>query len=301
MSMNVVVTGATGAIGRRAVRELIAAGHEVRGVVREGGERVAALGAEPVRADVFDGRALRAAFAGADAVVNLLTRIPPVERMALPGAWRETDRLRREASWAIAQAAREAGAQRLVQESIVLLYADGGDRWLDEDAPVEPAGPAAASLDAERAAEAFGDAAILRFGLFMAPDSDQTQAQLAQARRGVSPGMGAAGAYVPTVWLDDAGAAVAAALTAPAGTYNVADADPVTRAEADAALAAVVGRERLHAPMPAVARAVPALRPMTRSLRVDGARLREATGWAPAVRAGTEGWALAARAAGVAA
>jgi hypothetical protein len=40
---------------------------------------------------------------------------------------------------------------------------------------------------------------------------------------------------------------------------------------------------------------------MTRSLRVDGARLREATGWAPAVRAGTEGWALAARAAGVAA
>ena len=54
---------------------------------------------------------------GADAVVNLLTHIPSVERMADPSAWEENTRLRTEASAAIARAAQAARVQRLVQES----------------------------------------------------------------------------------------------------------------------------------------------------------------------------------------
>jgi nucleoside-diphosphate-sugar epimerase len=137
MVMNeIVITGATGVVGRRAVRELLAAGHRVAGVTRSprGRHLLEALGARAIDADVFDAASLKRAFAGSDAVVNLLTHIPAADRMAAPGAWDENDRLRREASAAIAVAARDAGAGRLVQESLALFYADGGGAWLDEDA-----------------------------------------------------------------------------------------------------------------------------------------------------------------------
>jgi UDP-glucose 4-epimerase len=138
----IVITGSTGVVGRRAVRELLAAGHRVTGVTRSerGRDRLESLGARAVEADVFDAGSLRRAFAGADTVVNLLTHIPSAERMGDPSAWAENDRLRTEASAAIADAAQAAGARRLVQESIAFVYADGGDAWLDEDAPVAGAG-----------------------------------------------------------------------------------------------------------------------------------------------------------------
>src|SRR6186997_2346371 len=100
---DITVTGSTGAIGRRAVRELVAAGHRVTGVTRsaQGRERLEGLGARAVEADVYDEASLRRAFDGADAVVNLLTHVPRADRMADPSAWKENDRVRTEASAAI--------------------------------------------------------------------------------------------------------------------------------------------------------------------------------------------------------
>ena len=290
---DILITGATGVLGRRAVRELLAAGHRVTGVTRSarGRRQLEDLGARAVEADVFDPAAMTAAFAGADAVVNLLTHIPSADGMAAPGAWDENDRLRREASAVIARAAQDAGAGRLVQESLAFVYADGGDAWLDEDAPAVGGGPTATALIAEaNATELFaGDTVVLRFGLFIGPDSDLTQADIEAARAGTSPNLGRRGAYRATVWLDDAARAVAAALGAPAGIYNVADDDPPTLAEIDAALAAAVGRRALR---PATVDIAPELDPVARSQRVSSRRLREASGWAPRVRAGTEGWRL---------
>jgi UDP-glucose 4-epimerase len=286
----IVITGSTGVIGRRAVRELLAAGHRVTGVTRSarGRERLESLGARAVQvdgADVFDEASLRRAFDGADAVVNLLTHIPSIDRMAEPSAWDENNRLRTEASAAIARAARVAGVQRLVQESIAFVYADGGDAWLDEDSPAVGGGVTTTALTAERnARELFdGDTVVLRFGLFMGPDSGFTLAALEAARGGDSTAAGPPGAYRPMLWLEDAAAAVAAALRAPAGTYNVADADPPTNAEIDAALAAAVGVEALRPQTPQDG-------PLARSQRVSSRRLRDATGWAPRMRAGTEIW-----------
>jgi nucleoside-diphosphate-sugar epimerase len=284
----IVITGSTGVIGRRAVRELLAAGHRVTGVTRSarGRERLESLGARAVEADVFDEASLRRAFHGAHAVVNVLTHVPGADRMADPSAWEENDRMRTEASAAIARAAGAAGAHRLVQESIAFVYADGGDAWLDEDAPVAGGGVTTTALTAERnARELFdGDAVVLRFGLFMGPDSGSMLAALEAARGGASSALGPPGAYRPTLWLDDAAAAVAAALRAPAGTYNVADTDPPTNAEIDAALAAAVGVQALRPRAPQDG-------PLARSQRVTSRRLRDATGWAPRMRAGTEAWA----------
>ena len=212
----IVVAGSTGVIGRRAVRELLAAGHRVRGVTRSehGREQLEGLGAGAVQADVFDEASLGLAFDGTGAVVNLLTHVPSPDRMADPSAWAENDRIRTEASAAIARAAQAAGVQRLVQESIAFVYADGGDGWLEEDAPVAGGGVATSALTAKRnARELFdGDTVVLRFGLFVGPDSRSTLAALEAARGGASIAPGPPGAYRPTLWLDDAGAAIAAAL-----------------------------------------------------------------------------------------
>jgi UDP-glucose 4-epimerase len=283
----IVITGSTGVIGHRAVREVLAAGHHVTGVTRSarGRDRLESLGAGAVEADVFDEESLRRAFDGADAVVNVLTHVPSPDRMADPSAWEENDRLRAEASAAIARAARAAGVKRLVQESVAFVYADGGDAWLDEDAPVADGGVATAPLTAERnARELFdGDTVVLRFGQLIGPDSESSLATLKAARGGASIAAGPPGAYRPTLWLDDTATAIAAALRVPAATYNVVDTDPATNAEIDAALAAAVGVQALRP-------SAPQDTPQVRSLRLSNRRLREASGWAPRLRAGTEGW-----------
>lgn len=294
---DIVITGATGVVGRRAVRELLVCGHRVAGVVRSarGRRLIEGLGARAIDADVFDPAALRRAFAGADAVVNLLTHVPSADRMAAPGAWDENDRLRREASAAVARAATAAGAGRLVQESLAFVYADGGGAWLDEDAPLNASGATSSALIAEaNVTELFdGETVVLRFGQFIGPDSALTQADVENARHaGISPSLGPRSAYRATLWLDDAGTAVAAAVHAPAGVYNVGDEDPPTRAEIDAALAAAVGRDALR---PALEDVPPDFEPLARSQRVSSRRLHEATGWRPRVRGGTDGWRLITR------
>jgi nucleoside-diphosphate-sugar epimerase len=293
--MNIVITGGTGVLGWRTVRELVSRCRHVTGVTRSarGSHLLESLGARAIEADVFDPASLTDAFEGADIVINLLTRIPSADRMATPGAWDENDRLRREASAAVARAAGAAGAERLVQESLAFVYADGGDAWLNEDAPVVGGGTTSTALTAEANAMSLfaGETVVLRFGLFIGPDSDLTQADVENARRkGISPSIGPGDAYRPTVWLDDAASAVAAAaVRAPAGIYNVADRHPPTRAEIDAAIAAAVGRDVV---VPALNEVPPNLTPIARSQRVSSLRLREATGWVPRVRGGTDGWRL---------
>jgi nucleoside-diphosphate-sugar epimerase len=71
--MRVFVTGATGFIGTELVKDLISAGHAVRGLARSdaGMEQLKAAGAEAHRGDLQDLDSLRRGATGMDAVVNL--------------------------------------------------------------------------------------------------------------------------------------------------------------------------------------------------------------------------------------
>jgi nucleoside-diphosphate-sugar epimerase len=280
--MDIFVAGATGVIGRRTVEQLVAAGHRVTAVARTE-EKVAQLwdmGARPVTVDVFDAAAVADAVAGHQAVVNLATHIPPASRAAFRRAWRENDRLRTEASRNLAQAATAGGTEVLVQESVALLYADGGAAWLDEDAAVEPTVFTRSAVEAEHHAEAFrGRAVTLRFAQFVAEDSGHIRQLLNLTRRGILPLVGRADAYESFVHVDDAASAVVAALAAPAGTYNVAESSPMTREEHAAVFSEVLGRP-VRLP-PAWAGRVPRFDHVARSRRVANGGLRRATGWTP--------------------
>jgi nucleoside-diphosphate-sugar epimerase len=89
----------------------------------------------------------------------------------------------------------------------------------------------------------------------------------------------------------DGGAAVAAALHARAGTFNVVDDEPLTkRGYADALAAAARTTAWLRFPGRAALLLGGRTTSLTRSLRVSNARLRHATGWAPRYPSAREGW-----------
>lgn len=288
--MKIFLAGGTGVVGSRALPALVAAGHDVTALARspEKTDLVRRLGGDPASVDLFDPDAVAAAVVGHEAVVNLATNIPPLSKASKPEAWAANERIRTEGSRNLVDAALASGAARVVQESITFPYADGGQTWIDEDHPRDLVGPFEGSGHAEAATARFtaggGVGVVLRFAQFYGPGSSHTAAASRAVRLGVNPFLGDPGSYTSFVHAEDAGSAVVAALSAPAGTYNVVDDEPLTRAAAGRAVAEAVGRRRPPRPLPAaVLRRLPAsARLLTRSHRVSSRRFREATGWAPA-------------------
>lgn len=304
--MRLFLAGGTGVLGRRVLLGLVAAGHEVTAVARspEKAASVRAAGATPVTVDLFDPAAVRDAVARHEVVVNLATHIPPVVRAALPGAWKENERIRTEASTYLVDAALAAGARRFIQEALAFIYVDAGDEWVDEDSAVDGGsfnqGVHTAEAQVARFAAVGGAGVVLRFGLFHASDSDQTRQALRLARRGMAMTVGRPDAYLSIIELDDAASAVTAALDAPAGVYNVVDDQPLTRREHAAALAAALGRARPLRLPPLMAAKVGGSKTalLARSQRVRNDRFKAATGWSPASTSAREAWAKIVREAG---
>jgi nucleoside-diphosphate-sugar epimerase len=283
--VRVFVTGATGGLGRSSVIALLAAGNDVSALARSAADStpLEALGVRPIRADLFDELDLTAAFTGHDVVCNLATAIPTGSAMFRPGGWRMNDRIRRIGAMTVARASSAAGVRRIVQESTSFLYADGGEDVLTEDSPLSVTRLTESAADAESRAQEFGSArreyVVLRFGQLVGDDAT-TRWRLERARHLRPACLGDPSSWVHVVHLEDAGAAVACALTAPSGIYN-AGAAPLRRREFSKAFADVQGRPE---PGPMSAATTRLLRPFTehatRSHRVSSDRLVD-VGWEP--------------------
>jgi nucleoside-diphosphate-sugar epimerase len=250
---------------------------------------------------IFDRTALWNAFKNHHAVVNLATAIPPTRKFMDTKAWADNDRVRTEGSAAIVDAAIEAGVSRVVQESVSMMYHDRGNEWIDEDSPTDDFPLARANHAAEASAARFSAAGglglVLRFGWFYGPGAAHSEEFLALARRRICVMMGPPDSYVSSIHVEDGGAAVAAALTVDAGTYNIVDDEPLTkRAYADALAAAVRKKVCLRVPGRLALFLGNRSTSLTRSLRVSNARFREASGWSPIYPSAREGFMAMARA-----
>ncbi len=303
--MRCFMTGATGALGRPAVRALIGAGHEVRGVARNDANAawLSDAGAEPVVVDLFDRGALVDAVAGSDAILHLATNVPPQSRMGVPGAWNTHNRLRTETTRHLLAGARAHGVDTFVKESITFTYPDRGDEWIDESvAPDTSTKMLLPTLEGEQLVEAFtaegGRGIILRFGLFYGAQNRSTDEMRRLARIRTAPVAGHGDAYLSLIHSDDAGTAVLAALSAPAGVYNVVDDEPLTKRDYVDAFATAFGLPHLRLTPPVVLRilARSSASALSASQRVSNRRFQDATGWQPATRSAREGWAAVAAA-----
>jgi 2-alkyl-3-oxoalkanoate reductase len=295
--MRVFMTGATGVIGSRAVPLLIQAGHEVTAASRslQNREALRRQNATPVEVDLFDVASVRRAIARHDAVINLATHMPAsAAKMMLPWAWRENDRIRRDGSAAIAMAARQENVGRMIQESFAPIYVDSGDAWIDESTPVAPVRYNRSILDAEQSANRFttdgGTGIVLRFGALYGPDALLAE-MLDVMRKGWSPLPGDPNAFVSSLAQDDAATAVVAALRVPAGTYNIADDEPMRRGEWARSLAMSAGM-RPPRPLPRWVTAVGGsiMQLLSRSLRISNRRFRATSGWAPRYPSAASAW-----------
>lgn len=152
--MHIFITGASGYVGGVVAENLVRAGHRVSALARSDAaeERVAALGAVPVRGALGDARVLREAAASADTVIHTAVDY--------------TDPGMREVEEAALDAFLDAG-RPLIYTSTGLVYPDGRGKPVTEDAPTEPdaSSPQPWKALGERQALEAGTATVIRAGL----------------------------------------------------------------------------------------------------------------------------------------
>jgi nucleoside-diphosphate-sugar epimerase len=218
--MRVFLAGASGAIGRRLVPLLLRAGHEVTGTTRsaETGKALAKAGVEPAVFDVFDAPAVIAAMRAArpEIVIHQLTDLPQeFDQDKISASYAANARIRTEGTRNLLAGARQAGAHRLIVQSIAFAYAPGGEPHVETD-PLNLADPlrsvtvkGTAAMEEMVLAAPGMAAVVLRYGMLYGPGTWR-EAPISR------PALHIAAA---------AQAALLAVARGAAGVYNIADDD----------------------------------------------------------------------------
>ncbi|TAK73173.1 MAG: NAD(P)-dependent oxidoreductase [Dehalococcoidia bacterium] len=280
--MRVFIAGATGVYGRALIPRLLARGDEVVALARsvDHAQAIALPGVELVAGDLLheDPERLRRAMAGCDAAAHLATAIRP-GATGSDGA-NTTAALRIDGTRRLLDAVIAAGVGRYVQQSIVMAYPDGGDRWLDEDTPFDqgeeraPTAHPVVTMEAMVRALDPGRVAwtILRGGSFVGPGTAQ-DAVIERLRAGTQTVPGDGRNWVSFIHVEDIAEATLLALHQAKGgsVLNITD-EPIRNGDYLDRLAALLG-------VPEPARDPAASRP--RSFRCSNAAAQATLGWTP--------------------
>lgn len=211
--MKVLLTGASGMLGRVTARRLLARGDEVTVLQR----RPSGLPCAEVLGDVADPSVVARAAAGQDAVVHLAAKVD------VTGRWDEYARANVQGTDNVVAACAAAGVARLVHVSSPSV-AHAGTPLVG--APAGPADPSRARGSYSRskavaelaalAADSAGLAVlVVRPHLVWGPGDEQLVARIvARARSRRLPLIGSGAALVDTTYVDNAAAALVAAVDA---------------------------------------------------------------------------------------
>jgi nucleoside-diphosphate-sugar epimerase len=252
-----LVTGATGAVGRSLCAAARAAGWQVRGLARHRPADWADRSADSfVAGDIADRAAVERAAAGCQAIVHLASW---VHRPATSAHDRQTLHAQIvDGTRHVAAAARAPNAQ-LVIASTVAVYGSPGPGLCDEHHPPAPETPyASAKLEAEAIARGLlPEAVVLRLALVYGPHDRGNFLRLVRAidgRRAATVGEG--NNRKSLVYVDNVADRVLRCLDRPAplaGTWNVADGPAPTQRQLMEAIARALDRRPpLRVPEPAV-------------------------------------------------
>jgi nucleoside-diphosphate-sugar epimerase len=307
--MRVFVAGATGVIGRPLVSQLLEAGHDVVGSTRspDRAEGLRELGATPAIVDARDADALRATVieAAPEVVINQLTNLPDKINYRKPAeTFGTTNELRGTAGPALAGAAAEAGAARLISQSVCFFYASTGKPAHSEEDPVlelPPENPASRgtlaleSLERSTLETPGLEGAVLRYGYFYGPGVGSLPGGFSvdEVRRRRYPIVGGGTGVFSLIQIDDAVSATMASLERGGGIYNVCDDEPARQSEWLPRYAQAIGAKPPRRIPVWVAGLIAGKQAARLSTRLEGAsneRAKRELGWAPRYPTWREGF-----------
>jgi nucleoside-diphosphate-sugar epimerase len=265
------------------------------------------LGAEPVLCDVFDAGRLGSAVARAEpeAVINQLTDLPQaLNPRKLAEYYAANNRVRREGTANLLDAARGVGVSRFLVQGSAYWYAQSGGPVKTEEAPLyldapAPIGPAVKTIkeveDTVLSADGI-EGVVLRYGTFYGPGTwyakDGDIGRQVSKRR--FPVIGRGEGTYSFIHVDDAASATVAALeSAGPGIYNVVDDDPATAAEWMPVYAEALGAKRPPRVPAFLARLIAGDAIVEWSLGLRGAsneKIKEELGWHPRYESWREGF-----------
>ena len=311
--MKVFVAGATGALGRVLVPQLVAGGHEVVGMTRTPSKQnlVRDLGARPVVADALDPDAVARAVAEAEpeVIVHQLTALSrSIDMRHLDRDFEETNRLRTEGTDHLLAAGRAVGVRRFVAQSFAgWPYARDGDKVKDESAPLDPTPPAAlrSILEAIKHLEAavtgagWTEGIVLRYGGFYGPGTSLSVRpegeHVALIRKRKFPVVGDGAGVWSFIHIEDAATATVAAIErGERGIYNVVDDEPAPVSVWLPAAAGAFGAKpprRLPRWLGRIAAGEAATVMMTEVRGASNEKAKRELGWSPRYRTWREGFA----------
>src|SRR5581483_8138137 len=258
----VIVTGATGTIGRAVCRRLEARGDEVVALSRDRERAAKALGDQvevQVWADPTGEMPPVEALTGADAIVHLVGE--PVAQSWSKEAKARIRDSRVSATRMLVAALREVPELRrpavLISQSATGFYGPSGDRELDEDAPAgnDFLAGVVREWEAEAAnAEGLARTVMTRTGVVLSSSCGALEKMLPFFRMGVGGPVAGGRQYVPWIHLDDVVAGLLFCVERPelAGPINLTAPVPVTNAQLSHALGRVLHRPAVL-PVPTLA------------------------------------------------
>ncbi|AXC10828.1 NAD-dependent epimerase/dehydratase [Acidisarcina polymorpha] len=236
--MRIFVAGATGAIGRPLIAELIRQGHTVTGMTRSaaGAQSLTHLGAAVVEVSAFDQAAVEQALRASEAeiVIDELTSLPKDPAQMATSAAGDR-KLRIEGGGNLYRAAEKIGVRRYLQQASGFFLkasnglADETDGLATDASPgVAASARAYAELEARVLNSKAMEGVALRYGFFYGPNTwyNPDGAVADQVRRQGAPVIGDGQGVWSWIHIDDAAQATVAAITAPPGIYNIVDDDP---------------------------------------------------------------------------
>jgi nucleoside-diphosphate-sugar epimerase len=241
--MKIFLAGATGAIGRYLIPQLVARGHSVTASTRRRDklDRLRAFGAEPVIMDGLDAQNVAGAIASAEpeVIVHQMTALAGKANLKKFDTWfATTNRLRTAGTENLLTAAKSVGVGKLVVQSYTgWSNARTGGPVKSEDDPLD-AHPAKNQQESiaglqflDRAVPAAPlQGIVLRYGNFYGPGASEEMVRLVRKRQ--LPIIGDGTGIWSWIHLDDAAAATVAAVErGDRGVYNIVDDEPATVSE----------------------------------------------------------------------